>query len=137
MEISTNLLLSITLAIMFSLVIMCFYGINILNITGGYLQQLSEKISSFTGNGKNELGKGINYISNSLANSAKIGIDITNSAVNDVGDLVQNKPLPTKNAESFVNISPYKESEPEPSPSELSLQKPISSMNSSSWSTIV
>jgi hypothetical protein len=126
----------ITLVIMILIIILCYFGINLLTLTGTFLQQFTDKSAIFSSNEKNNIGKGINYVSNLVADSAKVGIDITNGAVNDVGNLIQNKDtIPVdKKIESFINTSPFiKNEEPQPCPGDFSLQKPMNSMKNS-WS---
>jgi hypothetical protein len=126
----------ITLVIIILITILCYFGINLLTLTGTFLQQFTDKSAIFSNNEKNNIGKGINYVSNLVADSAKVGIDITNGAVNDIGNLIQNKEIVPvdKKVESFINTSPHiKNEEPEPCPGDFSLQKPINSMKNS-WS---
>jgi hypothetical protein len=136
---------NIIITILVFLLVLSFLGINLLTIVGNFLQTLSNIFAPFFLNILSFLGYSTGTILNKttdvLSNTAITGIQITDSAIKNVGNLLKessqgNIDTTSKNAlDNAINsqtppVSPPRP--PEPTPSENPIQKPITS-NKTSW----
>jgi hypothetical protein len=122
---------NIIIIVLIAIILLSFIGINILAIVGDQIFKLTNSGLPYSGN---IFGKGLNYTSNTIANGAKYFIDLINEIINKFGNFLQKKSSDDKEvkdeekktAETFINTAPYDASYHEPSPGEISIQKPIS-----------
>ena len=143
---------SILILLLFFFLILSVLGINLLNILGNFLQSLSEIFGPIINQFLNALGysagTALDKVSDVTADTAKIGIDIADGALNNIGGLLKGSvPSPESKPESDSDQNPpppppppsepskeppsepSKEppSEPSPDTSENTIQKPITS----------
>ena len=133
------------------IVLLSFFGLNILIILGNYIKDFTGYVGPFSNNILEKIGFGagsaLNFSSNLVAHTAIDGIEITNDVINDAGDLLKNesshpkdekkgekkdeKKDEKKTLESFVEYAPYQMNEPEPSEGESIIQKSIGTTKNS------
>lgn len=86
--------ISILILVLFILLILSFLGINILMIIGNYIQRITNTSGPYVSDGISNVGDStgdvIIHTSDIIANAIKTGIDITNGALNTVGNLLKN-----------------------------------------------
>lgn len=116
--------------ILVALLLLSFLGINLLTATGNILQYVSnivgpyfKQVLSFFGFQTGDL---INKTADAAADVAKVGIDIAEGSVKNVGDLL----IKGSQLDSSVNRGVEKKQDAEPTPSESPIAKPITSKKS-------
>lgn len=140
---------SILILLLFFFLILSVLGINLLNILGNFLQSLSEIFGPLINRFLNALGysagTALDKVSDVTADAAKVGIDIADGALNNIGGLLKGSgpnpndddgnnpdkkdPSPSPPPPPPPPSEPSKEPPKEPSPdsSENTIQKPITS----------
>jgi len=135
---------SILILLLFFFLIISVLGINILNILGNFIQSIADIFGPLISRFLNALGysagTALDKVSDVTADAAKVGIDIADGALNDIGGLLKgsgprSKPEPepepependpNKNTSIPLPTEPPKE--PSPDSSENAIQKPITS----------
>ena len=96
------------------LLLISILGVNILIDLGRFLNMIFEFLKNLFGLAGFSFGNILNTSSNTISNVAKTGIDITNGAVNDVGNLMKGNP----SIDTTLNHSNIKPTEPQPSQSQ-------------------
>jgi hypothetical protein len=114
-------------------------GINILTILGNILQNLANFFGPVINRFLNALGystgTALDKVSDVTADAAKVGIDLADGALNNIGALLKGStpPPPSLSPSHSGNVHPEKKTisstieEPSPDTSENSIQKPITS----------
>lgn len=136
---------NIIISILVFLLVLSFLGINLLTIVGNFLQTISNifapfflYILSFLGY---STGTILNKTTDVVSNTAISGIQITDSAIKNVGNLLKessqgiidpNAKNALDNAINTQSSSFNPPNPPRPTPAENPIQKPISS-NKTSW----
>jgi hypothetical protein len=114
---------SILILILLVLVIFSYYGINLLSLLGDALQTWVSKISpiftSFFDLLGDSTGSAINKTAELTSDAAKVGIDIAEGSIQDIGNLLI--------GDKSIGKSHSKKQDPEPDASENSIQKSLSS----------
>jgi hypothetical protein len=136
---------TIIILLLFFFLLISVLGINILNILGNLLQSLADffgpVINQFLNSLGYSAGTALDKVSDVTADAAKVGIDIADGALNNIGGLLKgsetgmytdniNVPPPSNKAlpppmDETPTPSPLKE--PSPDSSENTIQKPITS----------
>lgn len=84
---------SILILLLFFFLILSVLGINLLNILGNFLQSLSEIFGPLINRFLNALGysagTALDKVSDVTADAAKVGIDIADGALNNIGGLLK------------------------------------------------
>jgi hypothetical protein len=124
---------TVIIGVLIFLLILSFLGINLLTTTGNILESVSDILGPFF----NEIigllgyttGTVINKATDVVTDTAKVGIDITGGAVQNVGDLLINstKPDDDQNLDNKINNAPKLPEEPKPDKSENPIQNPVTS----------
>lgn len=117
---------TIIIIILSTILLLSFLGTNVLILFGEALDKLKIILNPAINEISDSTGKLLNTTSNVATSVGKTSLDITNSAIHDIGDLLQDKNA-GKNQRQINN---YKEVTP--SPSESPIQKNISS-GKSGW----
>jgi hypothetical protein len=114
---------SILILILLVLVIFSYYGINLLSLLGDALQTWVSKISpiftSFFDLLGDSTGSAINKTAELTSDAAKVGIDIAEGSIQNIGNLMI--------GEEAIGKSHSKKQDPEPDAAENSIQKSLSS----------
>jgi hypothetical protein len=122
---------TVIIGVLIFLLILSFLGINLLTTTGNILESVSDILGPFF----NQIlallgyttGTVINKATDVVTDTAKVGIDITGGAVQNVGDLLINstKPDDDQNLDNKINNAPKSPQEPKPDKSENPIQNPL------------
>jgi hypothetical protein len=133
--------------ILITLLILSLLGINILHITGNFVQAITNifgpfitQLLSFFGY---TTGSVISKTADVVGDTTKTGVDIATGTIKDVGDLLKNASQGQINTDSKASLDralndgskidfSKPPSEPSPNASENPIQKPISS-NKNTW----
>ena len=123
----------VIISVLIFLLVLSFLGINLLTTTGNILESVSDILGPFF----NQIlallgyttGTVINEATDVITDTAKLGIDITGGAVQNVGDLLINstKPNNDQNLDNKINNAPKLPEEPKPDKSENPIQNPVTS----------
>jgi hypothetical protein len=129
---------NIIIIILVILLILSLFNINIFHIAGNVLEKFTQIVNPIIRLMGFTTGTVLNTTTDIVTDTAKAGIDVVDETLNSVGDVLisagsQGQMNANRgNLDNILNRGYNGSSNPQPTPSESSIQKPISS-NKSSW----
>ena len=118
------------------LLVLSFLGINLLSMLGGFYDSIVNTfgpiVYKFLALLGFTTGTVINKSADFVGDAAKLGVDLSEGAAHDVGDLFLNAAKPNANLDNVINLAPVTLNTPSPDKSENPIQNPVSS-NKTKW----